>query len=293
MQITNMLLLEPCKAIAPVVEKQDDQFPNVKFAEVDVDESRPIAQKYQITGMPTFVFIHKKKEISRSVGANVPGITKGLQELSALNPSATTSGASGSSSGSGPASLPKEIKDKIPKGFEVLNDTVHFGEAELLNASHGSQEAIRGLLDLSKRNAAIKSDADSQLMLYLPLQNKTKLHTIFVQSRKSALGEDEDADELQEVSQVKVWANTIGLISFEDATDGVKALHDEDVTSKDLGDGWRELKLRYVHFQNVASVLMFFDGEDEDNYTVLEKIVLVGSKGDSRDQGKLEKGEEE
>lgn len=289
-------MTEPCKAIAPVVETQDDKFPNIKFVEIDVDESRPIAQKYQITGMPSFVFIHNKKEVSRTVGANVPAILKGLQELSGLNPSAVTSNASSSGSGSGSSgstALPKEVKDKIPKGFEVLNDTVHFGEAELLNASHGSQDAIRGLLDLSKKNAAIKSDADSQLMLYLPLQNKTKLHTIFVQSRKGALADDENADELQEVAQVKVWANTIGLITFEDATDGVKALHNEDVSDKDLGDGWRELKLRYVHFQNVASVLIFFDGEDEDNYTVLEKIVLVGSKGENRDQGKLEKAEDE
>ena len=37
--------------IAPLVEKLDEQYKNIKFAEVDVDQSQPIARKYEVSSM--------------------------------------------------------------------------------------------------------------------------------------------------------------------------------------------------------------------------------------------------
>lgn len=46
--------------IAPLVEKLDEQYKNIKFAEVDVDQSQPIARKYNVSSM----YVKKKKKNS-------------------------------------------------------------------------------------------------------------------------------------------------------------------------------------------------------------------------------------
>ncbi|KAH9930532.1 thioredoxin-domain-containing protein [Epithele typhae] len=47
----------PCKAIAPFYEQLAAQFPHGVFLKVDVDKLAPIAAKYSVTAMPTFVVI--------------------------------------------------------------------------------------------------------------------------------------------------------------------------------------------------------------------------------------------
>jgi thioredoxin 1 len=67
----------PCKMIAPIFEKLASEHAsegNVAFVKVDVDAQQEIAQKYQITAMPTFLFI-KDGEIQQTVrGANPPAL---------------------------------------------------------------------------------------------------------------------------------------------------------------------------------------------------------------------------
>lgn len=46
--------------IAPLIEKLDEQYKNIKFAEVDVDQSQPIARKYNVSSM----YVKKKKKDS-------------------------------------------------------------------------------------------------------------------------------------------------------------------------------------------------------------------------------------
>lgn len=39
------------------------EFPNVVFLKVDVDECEEIAAQYEITSMPTFVFLKNKNKV--------------------------------------------------------------------------------------------------------------------------------------------------------------------------------------------------------------------------------------
>lgn len=210
--------------------------------------------------------------------------------------------ASSSGEGAAPSSGPsasgsekeflEQIQDYIPKGYELLNDTVHFGEAEALNIVPTAVENQISPLFSTKRlpsstQVGIRSDADSQILLYVPLNNKSKVYSILLRTGTDAK-QTADGDDLQKPTSVKVWANTTGTISFDDAAAGTGALHESEIPAPDA-NGWSEIKLRYVRFQNVGSLLLFLDGEDEDESTALQRIVLVGSKGDSRDQGKLEK----
>ncbi|MBQ7653265.1 MAG: thioredoxin [Clostridia bacterium] len=47
----------PCKMLSPVLEKVEENTPNVKFVKIDVDKSTDIAIQYKIEAMPSLVFI--------------------------------------------------------------------------------------------------------------------------------------------------------------------------------------------------------------------------------------------
>jgi thioredoxin 1 len=60
----------PCKMIAPKIEQMAAEMPNVVFLKVDVDEAEDAAQEYNITAMPTFLFIKNKAKVAELMGAN-------------------------------------------------------------------------------------------------------------------------------------------------------------------------------------------------------------------------------
>jgi thioredoxin len=269
----------PCKAIAPVVEQLAKKYPQVEFFEVDVDQSKDIAQRHSVTAMPTFVYFRDQSEVNRVRGADPDGIAKALKEFA---------GDSGDANEAASTLLTvEERKQYIPKGFDVLNDLVHFGEAEILNVKQGS---IRTLFDpANAEGTQVMSDADSQILTYTPFNNKTKVYSLLLKvgklpSEAEQIAEDEED---QPPTKIKIWANTTSIISFDDAAAGVKALHQGDLPKPDE-NGWIEIKLRYVLFPNVTSIVIVLDGADEDASTVVQRIALIGDKGESKDQGKLE-----
>lgn len=276
----------PCKAIAPLVDQLYSRVTNVEMVEVDVDKSPAVAKEYDITAMPTFVFLHNKAEVSRLRGANIEELNKQVTALSEKNPNATRATESASSASASSASTSgalAEVSKYVAKGYDVLNDVVHFGDAEILNVDAKDSSVIRKLLDASASNGGtVVSDADSQILAYIPFQNKVKVFSVLVK-----LAPKSDDEDKQRPTKISVWANTTGILSFEDASTGAKALHNGELGEPDE-NGWCEVRLRYVLFQNVSSIVLFFDGDDEDASTEIERVVLVGSKGESRDQPKIE-----
>lgn len=77
----------PCKMIAPYIEDLSQKLTGlVNVYKVDVDAEFQIAQQYQITAMPTFVFFKDGQEVHRTRGANMQEIVETLQKL--LQPAA-------------------------------------------------------------------------------------------------------------------------------------------------------------------------------------------------------------
>lgn len=70
----------PCKAISPIIEKFSEEYKDVQFLKVDVDESTDIAREYGITAMPTFVLFKNGDAIGKIVGANPAGVKKAIDE---------------------------------------------------------------------------------------------------------------------------------------------------------------------------------------------------------------------
>lgn len=70
----------PCKMISPMVEKFAVEYSQAAFFKLDVDEVGTIAQKHDVTAMPTFLYFKDGKEIARVVGANPAGIKQTIAQ---------------------------------------------------------------------------------------------------------------------------------------------------------------------------------------------------------------------
>ncbi|CAF2337658.1 unnamed protein product [Rotaria sp. Silwood2] len=68
----------PCRMVAPAIEKLSSSHPNAVFLKVDVDKCQTEAQEYEISAMPTFVFIRSTKELERIRGADTQAIEAAL-----------------------------------------------------------------------------------------------------------------------------------------------------------------------------------------------------------------------
>lgn len=77
----------PCKQIAPLFDELKEEYKGrVNFSRVDVDQDAAMAQKYNITAMPTFVLLDAdENEIGRIVGADPNGLRQGVETLGQLS----------------------------------------------------------------------------------------------------------------------------------------------------------------------------------------------------------------
>ncbi|CAH6723210.1 thioredoxin-2 [[Candida] jaroonii] len=70
----------PCKFIAPVFDKLSEEYKSAKFIKVDVDDLSTIAEKYEISSMPTILYFKGGEVVARYVGANPTGIHQVIAE---------------------------------------------------------------------------------------------------------------------------------------------------------------------------------------------------------------------
>ncbi len=71
----------PCKRIAPTYEKLSEAFHTIVFLKVDVDESPELVNQYDVSAMPTFVFLKNGQEVKRVEGADMAGLEAGFEIL--------------------------------------------------------------------------------------------------------------------------------------------------------------------------------------------------------------------
>lgn len=58
----------PCKMIAPVVEEVSNEVSNARFVKVDVDKNENLANKYQISSIPTLMVFKNGTPVDTLVG---------------------------------------------------------------------------------------------------------------------------------------------------------------------------------------------------------------------------------
>ncbi|KAM7279186.1 hypothetical protein ACFE04_006320 [Oxalis oulophora] len=60
----------PCRFISPLVTSSASKYPKVVFLKIDIDEAREVASRYNISSVPTFIFVKNGQEIDKVVGAD-------------------------------------------------------------------------------------------------------------------------------------------------------------------------------------------------------------------------------
>ncbi|VDP88144.1 unnamed protein product [Echinostoma caproni] len=66
---------DPCKEVEPVVAKFPETYPSVTFAKID-----EAADKFSISGMPTFLFMKRGKTVDTVLGANLVALENKIKE---------------------------------------------------------------------------------------------------------------------------------------------------------------------------------------------------------------------
>lgn len=65
----------PCKAMHPIFERMAKKYPLIKFCRVNVDSNQPLAQKFGVQAIPTFMMFSSGQLVDKMMGAvGEPGI---------------------------------------------------------------------------------------------------------------------------------------------------------------------------------------------------------------------------
>jgi len=70
----------PCKTIAPQLVLFSKEYENADFLKVDVDELSQVAEKADVTAMPTFILYKNGKELDKVVGANTKALEAAIKK---------------------------------------------------------------------------------------------------------------------------------------------------------------------------------------------------------------------
>ena len=58
----------PCTMLSPIVEHLAEEHPEISFGKVNVDEAPELAQRFQVSAIPTLVLFKDGKAVDMSVG---------------------------------------------------------------------------------------------------------------------------------------------------------------------------------------------------------------------------------
>ncbi|XP_075657729.1 PITH domain-containing protein At3g04780 [Castanea sativa] len=172
-----------------------------------------------------------------------------------------------------------ESASAIHRNQVDLVDFIDWSGVECLNqsTSHSVPNALKqGYREDDGLN--LESDADEQLLIYIPFTQVIKLHSILIK------GSEEEGPKT-----VKLYSNKEHM-GFSNVNDFPPS--DTVVLSPDNIKG-KPVLLKYVKFQNVRSLTIFIeDNQSGSDITKVQKIALFGSTVETTDMKGLKKIED-
>lgn len=154
------------------------------------------------------------------------------------------------------------------RGVECLNQSGNHSIANALKQGYREDDGLN-----------LESDADEQLLIYIPFTQVIKLHSIVIK------GPQEEGPKI-----VKLYSNKehMGFSNVNDfpPSDTV------DLSTENL-EG-KPVVLKYVKFQNVRSLTIFIeDNQSGSEVTKVQKIALYGTTVETTDMKGLKKIEDQ
>ncbi|MEF8827025.1 MAG: thioredoxin family protein [Halapricum sp.] len=74
----------PCKTQDPIIDDLAEDYPDVEFEKIDVDEQQDIANEYQVRSLPTLIIENEDGVVERFIGVTqADDIEDALQEAGA------------------------------------------------------------------------------------------------------------------------------------------------------------------------------------------------------------------
>ena len=258
--------------------------------------------------MPTFIVFEKGRPASTVRGADPRRLSEVVKKLA----TEASKDSEGESSGSGGVWLgvpgPKgylDVTDQVDvKGLDLLNLDSEFGTARDLFETTKPSSLIKATQQSSKGKEKegdggsvkdwVESDTDEQVMLYIPFNAKLKIHSLHITSLPPSSNSDDDDDDDEgpmRPKNIRLFTNTPHILGFDEVEDTPEVqaveIKPEDWDSK---TGTAKIDLRFVKFQNVTSLVIFFaDGDGTSDKLRLDRIRIFGDAGEKRGMGKLEK----
>lgn len=58
----------PCKQLEPIFEKLKEEYKDVKFMKINIDENKPLAVQLEVMSIPCVIFFKDGGEVNRMVG---------------------------------------------------------------------------------------------------------------------------------------------------------------------------------------------------------------------------------
>lgn len=71
----------PCKKISPLFEELAEKNKNVHFFKIDVNENEKLATIYNVSSMPTFIYMKSNSDFEITKGANPEALKNGVNNL--------------------------------------------------------------------------------------------------------------------------------------------------------------------------------------------------------------------
>lgn len=238
----------PCTMIAPFFKQLSTKYPNAVFLKVDVDKCPGTAAANEVTSMPTFLFFRNRTVLDKMRGANKQGLEDKVKQYYDQSSSPAT-----------PAEPPV---NPAYGGHVDLASLINKKDSECMNQS--DDHTWEHALTLSN-SLYLESDCDEQLLLHVTFSQSVKLHSLIIQGPEDNGPKD-----------VKIFINQTRSLDFDSAESNT-CLQTLELTPEDLKDDTL-INLRYVKFQNVQSLTLFFNkNQSGSETTVINYLKFIGS----------------
>jgi len=238
----------PCQTIAPFFKQLSTQYPNAVFLKVDVDKCPGTAAANQVSSMPSFLFFRNSVVLDKIRGANKPELENKVKKYYEQD-----------STG---APTEEAVANTAYGGHIDLVGLINKKDSECLNQDddHTWEHALN-----SSSGIFLQSDCDEQILLHVCFNQAVKIHSLIIQGP-----EDNGPKDL------KVFINQTRSLDFDEAERNV-CLQEFDLKPEDLKDETL-INLRFVKFQNVQSITLFFNkNQSGSETTVINLLKFIGS----------------